>query len=310
MNSDKITNAITPASTPDSDELLRALEEKVEHHHVSNEGVSIHCAATGSGPLIVFLHGFPDHWLGWWSLMADLQANYRVVAIDLRGYNLSDKPLDPQAYEISQLVGDVRAVIAHEGAESATVVGHDWGGFVAWHTAMDAPNLVDRLIVLNMPHPWAIARELANNPSQRKASEYVRLFRQPASHSQFPKARLSEWVKDSAYRSRHDSAMAKSSLDAMFNYYRINWPREPYQVRSDAPPMVKAPTLLIHGLDDPYALPAGLNDVWQWVDRDLTILTLPGAGHFIQHECAPQITRAIRAWLKRQPHNDIELRTP
>lgn len=293
-------NAINPASTPDSDELLRAFEEKVEHHHVSNEGVSIHYAATGTGPLIVFLHGFPDHWLGWWMLMADLQADYRVVAIDLRGYNMSDKPLDPQAYEISQLVGDVRAVIAHEGATSATVVGHDWGGFVAWHTAMDEPTLVDRLIVLNMPHPWAIARELANNPSQRKASEYVRLFRQPASHSQFPKDRLSAWVKDPAYRTRHDQAMASSSLEAMFNYYRVNWPREPYQVKSDTPPLVKAPTLLIHGLDDPYALPAGLNDVWHWVDSDLTILTLPGAGHFIQHECAPQVTRAMRAWLTEQ----------
>ena len=115
-------NAITPASTPDSDELLRAFEEKVEHHHVSNEGVGIHYAATGTGPLIVFLHGFPDHWLGWWMLMADLQADYRVVAIDLRGYNLSDKPVDPQAYEISRLVGDVRAVIAHEGATLSDVV--------------------------------------------------------------------------------------------------------------------------------------------------------------------------------------------
>lgn len=297
MNAHKSMNATTPPSRTDSDELLSAFEEKVEHHHVSNEGVSIHYAATGTGPLIVFLHGFPDHWLGWWKLMADLRADYRVVAIDLRGYNLSDKPLDLQAYEICQLVGDVRAVIAHEGLASATVVGHDWGGFVAWHAAMDAPDLVDRLIVLNMPHPWAIARELANNPSQRQASEYVLLFRQAASHCQFPKARLSAWVKDPVYARRHDQAMARSSVEAMFNYYRVNWPHEPYEARSDAPPLIMAPTMLIHGLEDPYALPAGLNDVWHWVERDVTILTLPGAGHFLQHECAAQVTRAIRAWL-------------
>lgn len=280
-----------------SDRQIAAFERSVDHHYASNKGVRIHYAATGAGPLLVFLHGFPDHWLGWWPLMADLQRDYRVVAIDLRGYNLSDRPVNPQAYEVSHLVGDVRAVVEQEGKTSAIVVGHDWGGFVAWHAAMDAPGLVERLVVLNMPHPWAIARELANNPSQRKASEYVRLFRQPGSHTQFPATRLSEWVKDPAYKTRHDRAMAASSLDAMFNYYRLNWPAEPYQERSDPPPQIKVPTLLLHGLDDPYALPAGLNGVWQWIDNEVTIVTLPGAGHFIQHDRAPQIARTLRDWL-------------
>lgn len=290
-------NSIATMPPETSDQRLAAFERSVDHHYASNKGVRIHYAAAGAGTLLVFLHGFPDHWLGWWSLMSDLQRDYRVVALDLRGYNLSDRPVNPQAYEVGHLVDDVHAVIQQEGKTSAIVIGHDWGGFVAWHAAMGASGLVDRLVVLNMPHPWAIARELASNPSQRKASEYVRLFRQPGSHTQFPVARLSAWVTDPAYKTRHDRAMAASSLDAMFNYYRINWPAEPYEERSDSPPPVKVPTLLLHGLDDPYALPAGLNGVWHWINNEVTIMTLPGAGHFIQHHHAPQVTRTLRGWL-------------
>lgn len=289
---------IAPAASAGSQERkLAAFERSVEHHFASSQGVRIHYAAAGVGPLMVFLHGFPDHWLGWWQLIEEFRRDYRVVALDLRGYNLSDKPSDSEAYRMDHLVDDVRAVIEHEGRTSAILVGHDWGGFVAWHAAMDAPRLVDRLVVLNMPHPWAIARELANNPAQRKASEYVRLFRQPDSHKQFGAARLSAWVTEPAYKERHDHAMAASDLGAMFNYYRLNWPAEPYEERSEPPPPVRVPTLLLHGLEDPYALPAGLNDVWKWIGNEVTIMTLPGVGHFVQHERAPEVARALRGWL-------------
>jgi epoxide hydrolase 4 len=286
-------------SSASAESLLSAFEAGVEHHFAVNGGVRIHYAATGSGPLIVFLHGFPDHWLGWWQVMAGLQDGYRVVALDLRGYNLSDKPDAASSYAIENLVGDVRAVICAEGSSSAIVVGHDWGGFVAWHAAMDAPEVVNGLVVLNMPHPWAIARELAQNPRQQKASEYVRFFKNPGAHRLFPPERLSTWVADPVYRKRHDKAMAASSLDAMFNYYRFNWPAEPYAARADMPPKVQVPTLLFHGLQDPYALPAGLNGVWEWVDHEVEILAIPGAGHFLQHEHAGRVAERLREWL---PH--------
>ncbi|MFZ6656911.1 alpha/beta fold hydrolase [Undibacterium sp. TJN19] len=268
---------------PDSNELLSLFEAMVEHHYVHNGEVRIHYAVAGEGPLLVLLHGFPDYWLGWWQVMADLCIDHRVLAMDLRGYNLSDQPADVQAYSPSDLVGDVCTVIAHQGAKNATVIGHDWGGFLAWHTAMDAPDFVNRLVVLNMPHPWAIARELATNDQQRVASEYVGLFRKPLSHTQISLSRLGAWVTDPVYKIRHDQAMTASSLEAMLHYYRLNWPIEPYQPRTDTPPAVQVPTLLIHGLADSYALPAGLNDVWQWVDNKVTIQTLPRAGHFMQH---------------------------
>lgn len=279
---------------------LELFESSVEHHFALNQGVRIHYAASGTGPLLVLLHGFPDHWLGWWQVMQSMRTSYRVLALDMRGYNLSDQPKEAQAYAVQHLVADVQAVIEQEGGSSAIIVGHDWGGFVAWHVAMDAPALVDALVVLNMPHPWAIARELAKNPEQRKASEYVRMFRQAESHLHFPAERLGAWVINSEYRARQDKAMELSSLDGMFNYYRVNWPTEPYVDRTDNPPLVKAPTLLIHGLNDPYALPAGLNDVWHWIDNELDIYTLPHAGHFIQHENAQKVVMRIRQWLQQR----------
>lgn len=285
--------------TLNPEQLLKRFESSVEHHYVTNSGVRLHYAAIGQGPLIVLLHGFPDHWLGWWKLMNALKGGFRLVAPDLRGYNLSDKPAQAQAYAIANLVGDVRSVIEHEGESTAIVAGHDWGGFVAWHVAMDAPELLRGLVILNMPHPWAISRELVKNPLQLKASEYVRLFRQEGAHQHFPLERLSAWVADPAYKKRHDAAMNASSLDAMFNYYRVNWPSEPYSMRTNSPPRLSAPALLIHGLNDPYALPAGLNDVWEWSDKEVEIMTLPGAGHFIQHENATQVTKRLRQWLEQ-----------
>ncbi|MBT9599010.1 MAG: alpha/beta hydrolase [Vitreoscilla sp.] len=278
---------------------IAAFEATVEHRYADCAGVRIHYAATGAGPLVVLLHGFPDHWLGWWQVMEALRSDYRVAAMDLRGYNLSDKPGDPSAYGVECLIKDVRAVIHDQGAARATVVGHDWGGFVAWHVGMDAPELIEGLVVMNMPHPWAIARELALNPDQLKASEYVRLFKQPEAHRHFPVPRLGAWVADPDYKARHEEAMAESSLDAMFNYYRVNWPSEPYAARKDDPPKVKAPTLLIHGLKDPYALPAGLNDAWNWVDNEVEIYTLPRAGHFVQHEQAARVSARLLQWLGR-----------
>ncbi len=114
---------------------------------------------------------------------------------------------------MKHVIADVREVIRQEGAVSATLVGHDWGGLIGWYAAMDAPELVSRLIVISMAHPWAIARELANNPSQRAASEYVKLFRHPMAKTQIPPERLSAWIKNPDYKARHVAAMQASSLD-------------------------------------------------------------------------------------------------
>ena len=154
------------------------LDKRVEHGYANSSGVKIHYASLGSKdkPLIVMIHGFPDFWYTWRDQMEALSKDYQVVAIDQRGYTLSDKPKGVENYDVRFLVGDVAAVIKHLGREKAIVVGHDWGGMVAWATAMAMPQIVDKLIILNLPHPRGIARELATNPEQQKNSQYARNF--------------------------------------------------------------------------------------------------------------------------------------
>ncbi len=159
------------------------LDKRVEHGYADSGGVKIHYASLGptkgdrsKAPLIVMIHGFPDFWYTWRDQMEGLSDNYQVVAIDQRGYNLSDKPKGVENYDIRFLVGDVAAVIKRLGRDKAIVVGHDWGGMVAWSFAMAMPEMVDKLIILNLPHPRGIARELATNPEQQKNSQYARNF--------------------------------------------------------------------------------------------------------------------------------------
>jgi len=276
-----------------------ALDDRVEHRFADNAGVRIHYALVGDGPLVVMVHGFPDYWGSWRHQMAALAGSYRAAALDLRGYNLSDKPKGVENYKTRHLIGDVAAVIAAEGEERAIVVGHDWGGNTAWATAMHRPELVERLIVLNMPHPWTLAKLLAENPEQRANSQYARNFQDPEFYKQISLERLSNWVTDPAARAKHQEAMRRSDVEAMLHYYQANYPREPYQAPEGAPKLVQVPTLLIHGLRDKALLSEGLNGVWNYVASDLTIVAIPGAGHFVQQDAADLVSRTIVAWLKR-----------
>src|SRR5436190_4864295 len=151
--------------------------DRVTHGYaVSDGGVKIHYASLGQGALVVMIHGFPDFWYSWRHQMNALTDRYQVVAIDQRGYNLSDKPKGVENYDVRLLVGDVAAVIRHLGRDKATIVGHDWGGVVAWQFAINVPQMTENLIILNLPHPNGLARELRSNPTQIKNSEYARNF--------------------------------------------------------------------------------------------------------------------------------------
>lgn len=276
---------------------LAQIEAAVEHRFARNGSANLHVATAGDGRLMLFLHGFPDHWLGWHAVMAPFLTSHRVAAMDLRGFNLSDQPLEPDAYALDTLVGDVAAAIAECGAQSAVVIGHDWGGWLAWQVAMRRPDLVDGLVILNMPHPWAIARELAINPRQEAASAYVRVFQQPGAEQAVPLERLSQWISDPAFRERHNAAFARTELGAPMNYYRVHFPAPPYKVLDLPPEPVRAPTLIIHGLTDAYALPEGLNGVWDWVEAPTTIHAWPGVGHFVQHDQPARVVSALSSFL-------------
>ena len=280
---------------------LRAdnFESRVKQGYVDSNGVKIHYATIGSGPLIVMIHGFPDYWYTWRRQMEGLSDKYQCVAIDQRGYNLSDKPQGVENYTMSLLVGDVIAVIKHFGKDKAIIVGHDWGGAVAWQLALNAPQFVDRLIILNLPHPRGIMRELAHNPKQQAASEYARNFQKEGAESMVKPEQLAFWVTDPEAKPKYIEAFQRSDIKAMLAYYKSNYPRQPYQ--EDPSPVVKTrmPVLMFHGLRDTALLSDALNNTWEWMGKDLTLVTIPDAGHFVQQDAADLVTRTIRAWLDR-----------
>lgn len=278
---------------------LLPIETRVKHRYATNGPVRIHYAETGTGPLVVLIHGFPDFWLTWRHQMEALAPSHRVVALDQRGYNLSDRPKGVAAYDMTLLASDVEAVIRACGETKAVVVGHDWGGAVAWRLAMSRPEVVERLVILNLPHPKGFMRELAHNPEQQKSSAYARTFQQEGAHTNLTSARLAAWVKDPAARARYIEAFDRSDFEAMLNYYKRNYPREPYQEDPNPLPRVQCPVLMIHGLADRALLHPMLNGTWEHLDKDLTLVTIPNADHFVQQDATDLVNRSIKAWLGR-----------
>ena len=278
------------------------LEERVEHGHADSGGVKIHYASLGSGPLMVMMHGFPDYWYTWRYQMEVLSEDYQCVAIDLRGYNLSDKPRGVDNYAMDLLAGDVVAVIKHLGGEKAIVVGHDWGGAIAWSFAIARPEMLDRLIILNVPHPLGFARELADNPMQQRSSQYARDFQKQDAHLKIKAEDLAFWITDPEAKKKYIEAFERSDFEAMLNYYKRSFPKEgfsPGQSGQDYP-KVKAPVLIIYGLKDKYVLASGLNNTWEWLEKGLTLVTIPEAGHFVQQDEADFVTRTIKTWLAHE----------
>jgi pimeloyl-ACP methyl ester carboxylesterase len=275
------------------------VEPRVTHGYADNNGVKIHYAAMGAGPLVVMIHGFPDYWYTWRHQMAALADSYQVVAIDQRGYNLSDKPKGDENYDMKFLVGDVIAVIKAFQKDKAIIVGHDWGGMVSWQLALNAPQFVDKLIILNLPHPRGLARELATNPNQQKNSQYARNFQQEGFEKNLTAAALAGWVKDPEARRKYVEAFEKSDFTAMLAYYRRNYPREPYQAPSGDVKKLGMPVLMFHGLKDTALLSDALNNTWDWIGNDLTLMTIPEAAHFVQQDAAEKVSRTIKLWLSK-----------
>jgi epoxide hydrolase 4 len=271
-----------------------------EEGYADSGGVKIHYVTLGKGPLVILIHGFPDYWYSWRDQLPALAKHFQVVAIDQRGYNKSGQPKGVENYALDKLVGDVAAVLKHFKREKATVVGHDWGGLVAWAFAMTHPDRTERLVVLNLPHPRGMLRELANNPQQRKNSQYARNFQAEGAAVKVNPELLVLWVKEPEARKHYLAAMRRSSVEGMLAYYKANYPREPYKDDRKFPP-VKCPVLLIHGLKDPYLLPGALNDTWKWVEKDLTLVTIPDAGHFVHRDAPALVTRRMLRWLTEEP---------
>ncbi|MDH3492110.1 MAG: alpha/beta hydrolase [Acidobacteriota bacterium] len=277
----------------------RDVFEQVEHHFADNEGVKIHYVTMGEGPTLIMLHGFPDFWYTWRYQMADLSKDFKVVAVDLRGYNKSDAPKGVQNYAMPLLMKDVIAVIDDLKVEKATLIANDWGGAIAWQVATYYPNRIEGLIACNIPHPAGISSYLAANP---QTGQYAQDFKKEGAEKMLTPEGLANFHPNLSdlERERYIEAFKRSSFEGMLNYYRANYPAAPADSSTPAIPApvrkVKTPVLIIHGMRD-QALPAGmLNNSWDYVDTDLTILTFADAGHFVQQEAHEKVSKAIRTW--------------
>jgi pimeloyl-ACP methyl ester carboxylesterase len=275
-----------------------------EDGFADSDGVKIHYVTDGTGPLVVFIHGIPGFWYDWRHQMPALAGRFQVVAIDQRGFNLSDQPSGVENYTLDKLVGDVDAVLKHFEQPTATLVGHDSGGWISWRYAMAYPEKTTQLAIVNLPHPRCIERELANNPRQYQASDYARQFQ----HSPYGSRRfvapdgssveLTPELYASAFKDdqpKYLEALRRTSIDGMINFYKANYPWPPY--KEHAYPPVKCRVLMIHGLDDLWLMPETLNDTWRFLENDLTLVTVPKAGHWVHLEAADLVTKRMVSWL-------------
>jgi len=194
----------------------------------------------------------------------------------------------------------VRAVIKHLGRDKAVIAGHDWGGRVAWGFAMKYPEMTSQLIICNLPHPRGVARERAHNNEQKINTAYAQRLKEPDSHKNLTAEGLARRVKDPRARERYIEAFRRSDFEAMTNYYRQNYPAPPYL--EDASPVVKvkAPVLMFHGLEDKALMHGALNHTWEWLEKDLTLVTVPGAGHWAHEDAAEFVSGMMKSWLELQ----------
>jgi pimeloyl-ACP methyl ester carboxylesterase len=281
-----------------------ALEDDTELHegYVEVSDVRLHYVEAGSGPLIVLLHGFPEFWFGWRLQIAPLAAaGFRVVAPDMRGYNLSSRPNGVAAYTGDRLAADVRGLIRGLGAESALLVGHDWGGTAAWTTAMTHPEVVDRLVILDAAHPRSLQKGLSN-PRQLRKSWYFFFFAIPALPERVVRSRhwrfLRRFLRAArpAYTpqdiERYVEAWSQpGAASGMINYYRASV-RESRSAGAQIRP-ISTPTLVIWGQRDGYLGPGVRQPDRADVPGLDRVEELPGASHWVHHDEPERVTQLL-----------------
>ena len=294
-------------------------------------GVRLHFASAGSPgqPLVLFVHGFPEAWFAWEAQLEAFGARFYAVALDLRGFNLSDKPVDVNAYRPHKIVEDLELMIAFLGYGESRIVAHDWGGAIAWHLAILAPQRARRLVIVNAPHPYVFARQLRENPAQRQASAYMNLLRKPGAElllaeNDFQRldalftagttngARAGSGFKGSArhwydgrQRERYHAMWSiggehgSHALTGGLNYYRASGLHPATDgdpaIGVEADPqrwIVRVPVRVIWGMQDT-ALLASLLEGLAELCADLRITRIDDGSHWVIHEQPARVNALI-----------------
>jgi len=289
------------------------------HEYAEVNGVRLHYVTAGKGRLILFVHGFPEFWYEWKNQLREFGKDHQAVSLDMRGYNLSSKPAEVEKYRMKYLVEDLRALAEHLGHKKFILVGHDWGGAVCWAFPYYYPGNLEKLIIINAPHPVVFARELQQNPAQQKASQYMLMFRSARAESVLSannfeelNRRVLNWghkktmVTDEDRKAYWEAWSQPGALTGGLNYYRAakagppapgggtetrESPRDLY-----AKP-IRVPTLVIWGEKDTALLTGNLIGLESCV-ADLTIKRIPEGSHWVVHEEPELINAFIREFLQ------------
>jgi pimeloyl-ACP methyl ester carboxylesterase len=290
---------------------LRQLNVAAEARFIPVNGLNLHTIVAGppDGPLVVLLHGFPECWYTWRKQIKPLaEAGYRVVMPDQRGSNLSDKPPGVHHYRPEALAADIVELIRSFGRKTATVVGHDWGGAMAWYLGMHHPDLVEKLIVMNAPHPATFLREIRSNPAQQRKSWYIVFFQLPIvpeevlGHDPIESARFffrRGAINQEAFSSFDLHVMATALAQPGALTGMLNWYRAVVRERSSVESLraIDRPTLLIWAEDD-IALGRSLTyGLEPWV-ANLKIHYIPRCGHWVQNEAPEEVNEQLLAFLR------------
>jgi epoxide hydrolase 4 len=284
----------------------------LEHAYAEVNGVRLHYVKAGAGPLMLFLHGFPQCWYTFRHQLAEFARDHTVVAPDLRGYNLSAKPTNLRDYGTWQSVDDCRALVRHLGFETYSHVGLDWGGAVGYSVALHYPEMLERLVILSVAHPGAFDRELHDNPAQIHASQYLLFLRQSDSAEPLVEndmARLkavlaADFFSDEDRRVYQDVWRQPGAVQGMVALYQREGlgPREgttPARgntVPEVAPLTIHTPSLVVYGSADPYVLPGCFEGLDNYM-TDVILHRIEGGSHWLLDEHPQLVNRLIREFI-------------
>lgn len=285
--------------------------ETVEHAYIKTNGITLHVAQQGpkDGELILLLHGFPEFWYGWHKQMAFLATQgFRVWAPDQRGYNLSDKPAKVSDYRIEQLAADIAGLIKASGKEKVFLVGHDWGGIVAWRVARAYPELLHKLVILNAPHEAAMKEQVLHHPFQLFRSSYIAFFQM----RRLPEKLFSVSNWEPAARALQSTSRKGTFKEENLQYYRTAW-SQPNAMRSminwyralasksigksGVPNQVSVPVFVIWGAQDQFLGSDLATKSLEFCENGRGVL-LGEATHWVQHEESEQVNKRILDFVK------------
>lgn len=304
-----------PADKTGKDE---ATKQMFKHEYADVNGVRLHYVTAGKGKLIMFVHGFPEFWYEWKNQIIEFGHDYQAVAPDMRGYNLSSKPAEVDQYQVKYMIEDLRLLAEKLGHKKFTLVAHDWGGAIAWAFAIAHPEYLEKLVIINAPHPGIFQRELRDNPAQQEASRYMLMFRSANAeqllsannYGALVQAVLGEGLKNGVFTEEDKQAYIEAwsrpgALTGGLNYYRAArvGPPSPEDKEGGSfgaglpSMMVKVPTLVIWGEKDTALLTGNLEGLDKFVPN-LTIKRIPDGTHWVIHEKPALVDGYIREFIK------------